>query len=273
MIALNDILREFRSVNGDVLEVAGHETTPLVAVNPARLHVRVAAGSSAQVVVVHSEPTSSAVSAAVAEGAQLELVEIFVAEAFAEFTVTQAARSECRLTAVQLTSANASYRVDLDGADAQSTLNGVFLVTGDEHCVTHLRTNHNMPDCRSNSYFKGVAGGNATGEFCGMVYVAPDAQHTDARQQSRNILLSDSARISTQPQLEIYADDVKCSHGATVGQMDTEAIRYMRQRGLSEAQARRLQIEGFVDEVVQQCGIAPLADVLVAMITAKMEQV
>lgn len=80
-----------------------------------------------------------------------------------------------------------------------------------------LRTGHNVADCRSNSYIKGAAGGQAVGEFCGLVYVAPDAQRTDARQQSRNILLSETARITTQPQLEIYADDVKCSHGATVG--------------------------------------------------------
>ena len=91
-----------------------------------------------------------------------------------------------------------------------------FLAAGQEHCVVRLRTNHNVPDCRSNSYIKGVAGGTAVGEFCGLVYVAPDAQRTDAQQQNRNILLSETARITTQPQLEIYADDVKCSHGATV---------------------------------------------------------
>ena len=105
-----------------------------------------------------------------------------------------------------------------------------------------------------------------------MVYVAPDAQRTDARQQSRNILLSETARITTQPQLEIYADDVKCSHGATVGQMDAEAILYMRQRGLSEAQARRLQIEGFVGDVVVRCGIEPLCGAILELASAKMEK-
>ena len=94
---------------------------------------------------------------------------------------------------------------------------------------------------------------------------------TDARQQSRNILLSETARITTQPQLEIYADDVKCSHGATVGQMDAEAILYMRQRGLSEAQARRLQIEGFVGDVVTRCGIEPLCGAILERAAAKIE--
>ena len=175
----------------------------------------------------------------------------------------QAAHSRCRLTTVLLSSANASYRIDLDGADAENELGGVFLAAGEEHCVLKLHTAHNVADCRSDSYVKGVAGGQAVGEFCGMVYVAPDAQRTDARQQSRNILLS--------RQLEIYADDVKCSHGATVGQMDAEAILYMRQRGLSEAQARRLQIEGFVGDVVTRCGIEPLCGAILERAAAKIE--
>jgi len=206
-----------------------------------------------------------------AEGAQLELTELFTAEAFAEVSVKQAARSRCRLTTVLLSSANASYRIDLDGADAENELGGVFLAAGEEHCVLKLHTAHNVADCRSDSYVKGVAGGQAVGEFCGMVYVAPDAQRTDARQQSRNILLSRTARITTQPQLEIYADDVKCSHGATVGQMDAEAILYMRQRGLNEAQARRLQIEGFVGDVVTRCGIEPLCGAILERAAAKIE--
>jgi Fe-S cluster assembly protein SufD len=91
--------------------------------------------------------------------------------------------------------------------------------------------------------------GKAHGSFAGLVYVAPDAQRTDSVQSSRNITVGE-ARIETLPQLEIYADDVKCSHGATVGQMNDDAILYMRQRGLSLADAKRLQIEGFVDDVV-----------------------
>ena len=184
----------------------------------------------------------------------------------------QSARSLCRLTAVQLTSANVSYTIDLDGRDAENMLGGVFLAGGEEHCVVKLRTNHNVPDCRSNSYIKGVAGGSARGEFCGLVYVAPDAQHTDAQQQNRNILLSETAHIATQPQLEIYADDVKCSHGAPVGQMDSEAVLYMRQRGLSEVQARRLQIEGFVGDVVRRCGVEPLCETMMEAVRAKMEK-
>ena len=177
------------------------------------------------------------------------------------------AGSSAHLVVLHTKADAASLTVAL-GEGAQLELTHLF----GEHCVVTLHTAHNVPDCRSDSAVKGVAGGRAVGEFCGLVYVAPGAQRTDARQQSRNILLSREARITTQPQLEIYADDVKCSHGATVGQMDAEAILYMRQRGLSEADARRLQIEGFVGDVVRRCGVEPLCEAVMEMVSAKMER-
>jgi len=131
---------------------------------------------------------------------------------------------------------------------------------------------HSVPACRSRSAVKGVAGGRALGEFRGLVYVAPDAQRTDARQQSRNVLLGAEARIDTKPQLEIYADDVKCTHGATVGMMDNEAILYMRQRGLSLQQARSLQIEGFVDDIVLRCPLDAVREALVGAVAEKLEK-
>lgn len=273
MIALNDILREFVAVKGHDLHLEGECGTPHAAVDPQGLHVAVGADAMAHLVVVHTTSGVSSLAISLAEGAQLTLTQLFTAEAFAEVVVTQSARSRCSITAVQLASANASYTINLDGCEAENTLDGVFLAGGEEHCVIKLRTNHNVADCRSNSYIKGVAGGSALGEFCGMVYVAPDAQRTDARQQNRSLLLSDTARVLTLPQLEIYADDVKCSHGATVGQMDTDAILYMRQRGLSEQQARRLQIEGFVGDVVHRCGVEPLCEALMAAASAKMETI
>ena len=255
MTALYDIIRGFRTAEGEVFRVAGTESEPFAAVDPRRMRVEVAAGASLRLAVLHTSPEVSALEIVLEEDARLVLTELFVSEAFAEVAVRQAARSLCHITAVQLSSANASYTVDLDGPGAESLLGGVFLAAGQEHCVVRLRTNHNVPDCRSNSYIKGVAGGTAVGEFCGLVYVAPDAQ-----------------RITTQPQLEIYADDVKCSHGATVGQMDSEAILYMRQRGLSEAQARRVQIEGFVGDVVRRCGIEPLCEAAMEAVVAKLEK-
>lgn len=272
MDALKDLLRSFRPAGSERLRIAASETTPFGAIDPRRLHVEVAAGASAHLVVLHAEAAASVLTVELAEGAQLDLTELFLSEAFAEVSVSQATRSRCRMTAVELTSANAAYRIELQGADAESDFGGVFLAAGKEHCLLKLHTAHLVPDCRSDSSVKGVAGGEAVGEFHGLVYVAADAQRTDARQQSRNVLLSDRARIMTQPQLEIYADDVKCSHGATVGQMDADAILYMRQRGLSEAEARRLQVEGFVGDIVRRCAIEPLSEALMERVTAKMEE-
>ena len=243
MTAILDIIRDFRTAQGEVFRIEGTQDGPYAAVDPRRMRIEAAAGASGRIVVVHTAPDMSSLEVVAAEDARLEITEVFLAEAFAEVAVKQSARSLCRLTAVQLTSANVSYTIDLDGRDAENMLGGVFL-----------------------------AGGSARGEFCGLVYVAPDAQHTDAQQQNRNILLSETAHIATQPQLEIYADDVKCSHGATVGQMDSEAVLYMRQRGLSEVQARRLQIEGFVGDVVRRCGVEPLCETMMEAVRAKMEK-
>lgn len=272
MAAVSNILRGFAAVDGASLRIGVPAPQPFVAVDPQKLRVEVAAGASVRLVVVHEKSVASSLSFLLERGAQLEFTEIFFAEAFAEVHVVQAADSACCATVVQLASANASYRIDLDGAHASSRLGGLFLAEEDEHCVVDLRTAHNVPDCSSDSLVKGIAGGGAVGEFRGLVYVAPDAQRTDARQQSRNILLSETARIVTKPQLEIYADDVKCSHGATVGQMDADAILYMRQRGLSLAQARRLQIEGFAGDVVRRCGDEDLGEALVEAVARKMER-
>lgn len=288
MTAILDIIRGMRMIEGSQLCIAAvqeascaaitpHELlavsdVPFAAIDPRELHVDAAAGSSARLIVLHTRPEVSSLTLSLGAGAHLEFIELFLAEAFAEVAVTQAARSICRITTVQLSSANATYKIDLNGPEAENKLGGVFLSGGEEHCLFNLRTNHNVPDCRSDSYIKGVAGGCSVGEFCGLVYVAPDAQHTDARQQNRNLLLSETARIVTHPQLEIYADDVKCSHGATVGQMDAEAILYMRQRGLNVAQARRLQIEGFVGDVVRYCGVDPLCEAMMETVAAKLEK-
>ena len=137
---------------------------------------------------------------------------------------------------------------------------GVVLAADEEHCVLRLHTAHNVSDCRSESCVKGVAGGRAVGEFHGLVYVAQDAQRTDAQQQSRNILLSDTARITTWPQLEIYADDVKCSHGMTTGQLDENALFYMQSRGIPREEARMLLSVAFTSDVIDHIRLDALKD-------------
>lgn len=272
MTALIDIIRGWHPFEGELLRLSGKHEEPLAVVDPLHLHIVAQPDSVSRIVVLHSKPDMASVEIELGERAQVEMTEMFVSEAFAEVKICQSAHSVCRTTAVLLSSANVSYTLDLDGGFAENLLHGAFLLGGEEHSVVELHTNHNVPDCRSSSFVKGVAGGAAVGEFRGLVYVAPDAQRTDAQQQSRNILLSETARITTEPQLEIYADDVKCSHGATIGQMDSEAILYMRQRGLSEAQARRLQIEGFLADVVHHCGIDVLSDALMDAVVTKMKK-
>lgn len=142
------------------------------------------------------------------------------------------------------------YHTDLAGRNIECRHSTLFMVADNERTAVDETVNHLIPDCHSDILVKGVASGNAEGYFKGLVFVAQDAQHTQAYQQSRNLLISDKARIETSPQLEIYADDVKCSHGATVGQVNDDSLFYMRQRGLSEAQARKLQLKGFVEDVL-----------------------
>lgn len=144
------------------------------------------------------------------------------------------------------------YNIDLSEEGASAEVYGLMVAGEGAKARVKTEMRHNAPRCHSDQKVRGVASGNGYGLFEGLVYVAPDAQQTEAYQQSRNVLLSPEARIQTQPQLEIYADDVKCSHGATVGQMNEEQIYYMRQRGLSESDARRLCLGGFMQEILEK---------------------
>ena len=243
---------------------------PLVVRDTDKLTVEVAGGAALRLVVLHTKPCQAEIRIKLLEGADAELVQLFSAEAFVDFQVEQAAGSKFRMTACQFTSANVRYRFDLNGREASNELDVLFLALEQDHCVVDLRTNHLVPDCTSRSLIQGVASGTGRGEFCGLVYVAPDAQHTDAQQQCRNILLSRTSRIDARPQLEIYADDVRCSHGATVGQMEDEAILYMRQRGLKEEQARRLQIEGFA---VGRCRIEAVKEILTDAVVRHLDKI
>lgn len=189
----------------------------------------------------------------VAAGESLELYQL-CGEGDHKVRVTLAEGARAKLLFVASTSGSVSYdyRVELNGAGAEAELWGVFVARERGVAKVHTDMRHNVADCHSNQQVRGVADDEGYGLFEGLVYVAPDAQRTEAYQQSRNVLLSPTARIQTLPQLEIYADDVKCSHGATVGQMNEEQIYYMRQRGLSEEDARKLQLGGFIRQVLDR---------------------
>jgi len=140
----------------------------------------------------------------------------------------------------------------LEGEGSHCTLNGLFVARGTQHVDNHTRIEHRKPNCESHELYKGILDDRASGVFCGRIHVFEDAQKTDAFQASANLLLSDEAEVDSQPQLEIYADDVKCSHGSTVGQLDREALFYLRTRGLPEKRARLLLIRGFAGDVADR---------------------
>ncbi len=209
----------------------------------------------------------------VGEGAVVEIDEVATEVAAGALVIRQQAGSRVRLTAVYLgNGGKVHHRVELSGAEAELDYSALYVVGAEENMTLTLDVRHKVADCRSSEVVKGIAGGRATGRFSGLIYVAPDAQHTDAQQQSRNLLLTEEARIMTEPQLEIYADDVKCSHGATVGMMDEDAIWYMRQRGIDESAARRLQMTGFAADVVSQIGDAKLCEELGVALEQRMEE-
>lgn len=142
--------------------------------------------------------------------------------------------------------------VTLDDEGCECTLNGLYIAAGDQHMDNRTRIDHTKPHCTSHELYKGILDERAKGVFNGIIYVHPDAQKTDAKQSNRVLLLSDDAVIDTKPQLEIYADDVKCTHGATVGQIDETALYYLRSRGISEDLARSLLVFAFGNEIANE---------------------
>ena len=146
-------------------------------------------------------------------------------------------------------SCDVSLTVDIDGQNAGCTVQGVYICPGSENVRIAVDMNHNVPRCTSRQLFKGLAVGTSRVDFYGKIIVAQDAQKTEAYQENHNLLLSDDAKVNTRPQLEIYADDVKCSHGATIGRLNEEEQFYMRSRGISLQDARVLQMISFVSPV------------------------
>ncbi|WP_300697294.1 Fe-S cluster assembly protein SufD [uncultured Bacteroides sp.] len=148
----------------------------------------------------------------------------------------------------------------LAGEGAEIRLCGMAIEDKNQHVDNHTTIDHAVPNCTSNELFKYVLDDQSVGAFSGLVLVRPGAQHTSSQQTNRNLCATRDARMYTQPQLEIYADDVKCSHGATVGQLDENALFYMRQRGISEREARLLLMFAFVNEVVDTIRLDALRD-------------
>jgi len=157
-----------------------------------------------------------------------------------------------------------------DGERIDSTLKGITLIDGKQHVDHYTLVSHNQPNCESHQNYKGIYDGNSVGVFNGKIYVDKIAQKTDGFQKSNNILLSEKANIYAKPQLEIFADDVKCSHGCTIGQLNEDAMFYMRQRGIPKKEAKALLMYAFTDEVMESVKIPELKSKVAKVIASKL---
>ena len=146
----------------------------------------------------------------------------------------------------------------LAGEGADCLINGLFIGNGRQHMDNYMLVEHASPHCGSRQFYNGILDGHSRGVFHGRIIVHKDAQKTDAKQTNRNLLLSDDAQIDTKPQLEIYADDVKCTHGATIGQIEEDELFYLRSRGIDEAAARRLLLYAFASECLERMKAGPV---------------
>ncbi len=187
--------------------------------------------------------------------------------------VKQDADSTFQATSVTLGGAicRQEVRADLNGPGAECTLNGLSVLGGKEHVDNHTVIDHHVPHCTSGELYKNILGGHARGAFTGRIVVHPDAQKTDSVQANHNLLLSHDALAETRPQLEIYADDVKCAHGATIGQLDDDQMFYLRSRGLGPMAARNLLIHGFASEVIDRVTNEHIREALEQVLASRLQ--
>ena len=227
-----------------------------------RHRFEICSGAKAQVIEHHSSTEGSfglinrITEMDVAESANFDhhqIQDLSELNAVHSIRTQQAGRSVFSTTVYTFSGALVRNNLDIaiNGEYAVTNLNGLHLTQGSEHVDNHTRVDHKVPNCNSNEIYRGVLGGKSTGVFNGKVYVHQDAQITNAYQSNRNILISDSAVMNSKPELEIYADDVKSSHGCTIGQMDKEALFYLRSRGLSTEASINLLLHAFAGEVLE----------------------
>jgi len=238
---------------------------------PGAVHLRhaISIGHNAEAVVVEhfsgssGKPglTNAVTSVRLDEGARLThyLLQMEGAGRFhiGRIEVKQAHNSSYESHAVAMGAAlsRTDIHVDLREEGAECALYGLYRTSGNQHTDFHTRVDHRRPDCSSREFYRGILDGNSRAVFNGKVVVHDGADGTDARQANHNLLLSGTAEIDTKPELEIYADDVKCSHGATVGQLDEDAMFYLQSRGIGAAIARSMLTFAFANDVIRKMGL------------------
>ena len=164
-----------------------------------------------------------------------------------------------------------NLNIVLEADRSEASLFGLYFLKGHSHVDNHTIVDNVRPNCLSNELYKGVIDDNATAVFNGKIYVQQLAQKTNAYQSNKNILLSDAASVNTKPQLEIYADDVKCSHGCTVGQLDEEGLFYLRSRGISKKTARALLVHSFAIDILHHIKLEPIRNYVNQLIAERLE--
>lgn len=163
-----------------------------------------------------------------------------------------------------------TIELSLNGNRAEALLNGLYLADGEQKISTLVNVSHNVPECYSSQLFKGVLEGNSVTKFNGLIYVAQDAQKTEAYQANNNLVASDTAKVFTQPHLEIYADDVKCSHGATIGSLKDDELFYMRSRGIAVEEAKLLQKQAFAYATLESISNLELKERLYSLVERRL---
>jgi Fe-S cluster assembly protein SufD len=216
-----------------------------------------------------SNPVSELV---VGEGARVDWHRVQREGVHAYHTGTSHSRQDrdsvVHLHAVALGGALARHDIHtvLNGPGGEAILNGLYLPTGQQHVDHHTWIDHAAPHCETHEYFNGVLDEKSRSVFNGRIIVRPGAQRTDSKQTNNNLLLSADAHADSQPQLEIYADDVKCTHGSTTGPLDEKALFYLRSRGIGAGAARRLLTYGFAAEILDRMEVRPLRERLDALV-------
>ena len=181
----------------------------------------------------------------------MEIVVVTEGQLSRSIEVTGGQKVDLLLLVMPGVSCDLKLDVKLVGEGAEANVYGAYVCGADERVKIAVDMHHKMPHCNSRQLFKGIAGGTSKVDFYGKIIVAQDAQRTEAYQENHNILLSDAAKVDTKPQLEIYADDVKCSHGATIGRLNEEEQFYMRSRGITLEDAKVLQMISFIAPVLE----------------------
>jgi Fe-S cluster assembly protein SufD len=246
---------------------------PATAIYP-RTFIHVGPGAQATVVERYVSAakgvylTNAVTEAVVGEGGSLDHVKLQTegADSFhvahTQFVMSERSRLVTHALALGGRWSRNEVRVRFDGEHAEATVNGLYLASDRQHVDNQTIIDHARAHCASHELYKGILDGHAHGVFNGKIFVRQDAQKTDAKQTNKVLLLSDDATIDTKPQLEIFADDVKCTHGATVGQLDDEQLFYLRTRGLDLDAARALLTFAFANDVVGRIPVETLRNEL-----------